>query len=453
MANKQIRNLTTQQSPAHVVDVDHEGRGVARVNGKTVFIENALPGETVQWWLLRDKKSFMEGVATHWFSQSNLRITPPCALVSQCGGCHWQHIEANAQVALKQRVWEAQMCRLGKVFPEQILPPIYGLPWHYRQRVRLSVQWQHGQFALGFQSHRSHNVVDVAACRVLPESVSATLLEIHRILAAYAASCGISAVSIHVGDAATALCIQAKKTWSPRQYCALTDWLDTMQRRPLPWQLWWQIGQQTVQRVYPQTAPDLAYRLPEYQLRLRFTPDDFTQVNSETNALMVHRAMQCLVPKKGERIIDWFCGLGNFSLPTARLGATVLGVEGVETMVRKARQNAKTNGLAQVAGFQASNLFDVNAHALKKFGHADKWLLDPPRAGAQALLQSLSGLPETNLPQRIVYVSCNPGTLARDAAVLVARGYRFSAGGIMNLFAQTSHVESIAVFDWPQPTP
>lgn len=451
MANEQTIEAAVLQPVACVTDVNHEGRGVARVDGKTVFIDNALPGEQVLWRPLRNKKSFMEGEATAWRVQSDVRVSPLCPLVDRCGGCHWQHIEVQAQVALKQRVWETQMRRLGKVFPELLLPPVYGLPWHYRQRVRLGVQWQHGQLALGFHRPYSHKVVNIAACPVLPETVSAALPDIQRILAAHAGAWGLVSVSIHEGDAATALCIQARQGWSPHLCDALTDWINTQQHASLPWQLWWQTGKHAAQCVYPDAPPPLAYRLPEYQLSLRFTPDDFTQVNSRTNALMVQRAMQYLAPQPGEHIIDWFCGLGNFSLPIARLGAMVSGIEGADAMVRRARENARSNGLAHAAAFHTRNLFNADARAVQQLGHASKWLLDPPRAGAQTLIQTLAQLPETFLPQRIVYISCNPGTLARDAAVLVTRGYRFRAGGIMNLFAQTSHVESIAVFDWPQP--
>ncbi|WP_082783591.1 methyltransferase domain-containing protein [Snodgrassella sp. CFCC 13594] len=205
----------------------------------------------------------------------------------------------------------------------------------------------------------------------------------------------------------------------------------------------------TSQPVYATGVGSLHYRLPEYQVNIAFTPQDFTQVNGRTNALMVHRAMALLQPQADELIVDWFCGLGNFSLPMARLGANVIGIEGVAAMVSKAQANAKANGLSAQAQFGQADLFAVTDIDAVRWGVADKWLLDPPRAGAQALVQALHGLPENKLPKRVVYVSCNPGTLARDAGILVARGYRFSAAGIMNLFAQTAHVESIAVFDWP----
>ena len=214
------------------------------------------------------------------------------------------------------------------------------------------------------------------------------------------------------------------------------------------WQWWLNDGQDTVLQIAPSETADLSYNLPEYRISITYSPNDFTQVNQNTNALMVHRAMQWLRPQAGEKIIDWFCGLGNFSLPIARLGAQVKGVEGSVSMCQRAQENARRNGLTKYTHFYQANLFEITSEKIQQLDYAHKWLLDPPRAGAQKLIEALNEINDKYLPIRIVYISCDPATLARDANLLVRRGYQYCAGGIMNLFAQTSHVESIAIFDW-----
>lgn len=433
---------------AHIVDWNHEGCGVGRTaEGKVVFIQGALPAETVYWRQTRQRKSYTEGEVVGWLHASASRTIPACDYYSRCGGCNSQHIEASAQVALKQRAWFNQMRRIGKVCPQQVLPPVYGYSWQYRERVRFSIARRQGQLQLGFQHKQRHDVVDINHCLILPEAVSAALPAIKNSLNLPVFS-DVSAVGVHVGDAVIALSIQAP-VLSQAMRQKLNLLIDQLsQTGVLPWQWWW-LHQQEAQWQYPPSTPVLAYSLPEYQLRIPFTPQDFTQVNQHTNALMVRRAMQWLQPAAGEYVIDWFCGLGNFSLALARLGARVLGVEGVAAMSVRAGENARLNALQHHCDFQHADLFKINTRQLRQFGLADKWLLDPPRAGAQTLIKALSGLGDHELPRRIVYVSCDPATLARDAGLLVARGYAYRAGGIMNLFAQTAHVESMAVFEWP----
>lgn len=436
-----------QKHIALITDWNQEGKGVARVAGKVVFIESALPGESVHWQPVRVKKSYAEGKIRHVLKSSTARITPPCKYYTRCGGCSCQHIEFSAQVALKQRAWLSQMQRLGKVQPKELIAPIYGWPWHYRERVTLTAGYKQGQLQIGFRARHSHDIVDIDYCLILPNIVSDALPLIKDVLQRWPEG-SVQSISINQGKEVIALTLQAGQMSSNmrQQTHQLIDRLQ--QQTNKPWQWWHNDGHHIEQQTVSTATPALSYSLPEYRISIFYTPSDFTQVNQGTNALMVHRAMQWLQPQLGESVIDWFCGLGNFSLPIARLGATVTGVEGVEMMCRRAQDNANFNGLAERANFQQANLFDISGKQIQRFGYAHKWLLDPPRAGAQQLINALSELDVQQLPKRIVYISCDPATLARDAGLLIKQGYQYRAGGIMNLFAQTAHLESMAIFDW-----
>jgi 23S rRNA (uracil1939-C5)-methyltransferase len=436
-----------QRFIAQIVDWNQEGRGVARVDGKAVFIDEALPGEVVEWQPVRVKKSYSEGRISRVLMSADARVQPPCKYYVHCGGCNSQHIEFTTQVALKQRAWLNQMRRLGKVLPDELMPPIYGLPWHYRERVRLRAVYEDGRLMLGFQARRSHAIVDIDGCLVLPVELSEALNPIKALLQSWPVGC-VQGIMLHRGNKVIALTLQVCGEVNQTMRRQVDSLLVRLQQQSgCLWQWWLQTGRTTTLQSASVT-PVLAYDLPEYQLEIPYQPEDFTQVNQATNELMIQRAMQWLQPQAGERIIDWFCGLGNFSLPIARMQAEVVGVEGMEAMCQRARGNAQYNGLAQLARFQQADLFAMSRQRLRRFGYAHKWLLDPPRAGAQALILALSELEDRQMPSRIVYVSCDPATLARDAGLLVKRGYFYRAGGIMNLFAQTAHVESMAVFDW-----
>ena len=428
--------------------IDHEGRGVGRWQGKAVFVAGALPGETVRWRLQQDKKSFALGEMVQIHRASAQRVVPPCSLFARCGGCALQHVAAEAQVALKQRVWEEQMQRLGGGMPQQLLPPIYGQPWHYRQRARLSVgKTDRGAMTMGFLARGAKAVVDMDVCLVLPEMVSAALPRLKQHLAPWQDTIGLASISFSDGEDSLVWVLQHRHALSDAALAALQALAaDENKHQGKPWH-WYAQHQGRLTLLSATAMPALCYRLPEFGITIAYRPDDFTQINRHTNALMVQRAMQWLAPQPGERMVDAFCGLGNFSLPMARLGAQVLGIEGVADMVAQAQANAAANGLAAHCRFAVADLFAADVAMVQQWGIADKWLLDPPRAGAYALVQALAALPPVQRPRRLVYVSCNPATLARDAAVLAAAGYVFRAGGIMNMFAQTAHVESLAVFD------
>ena len=431
----------------HILSLDYESRGVAKLGGKTVFVHNALPQETVRIRITQDKAHFAEAQVEQIVQPSPYRRAPACPHYGDCGGCAMQHVEFAAQVAMKQRVFEEQLQRIGKVQPESLLPPVYGTPWHYRSRTRLAVHTSaNGKVVLGYQAKRSHKIVGINQCLLLPEHVSGCLNIIRDALQDMVNAqpkVGIRSVEISVGEGVTAVNIISHKRQPENVLRALAGCLNRRGGKQI-WQVWQQIGSAKPQAVSPRDAPPLVFRLPEFGLTMPFQLGDFTQVNLPLNEIMVARAVRYLDPQPHERIADLFCGLGNFTLPLATRAAEVVGIEGSAALTQRAIANARANGLHN-AQFATADLFTTTPETLAALGRFDKMLLDPPRAGAYAVVQALQA---PYLPQRIVYISCNPATFARDAAVLVGKGYRFKTAGMMNLFPQTSHVEAIGLFEW-----
>ena len=434
-------------NPAYITSLDYESRGVAKLNGKTIFVNNALPQEIAQIRITQDKAHFAEAQVEQIVQPSPYRRAPACPHYGDCGGCAMQHVEFTAQVAMKQRVFEEQLQRIGKVQPESLLPPVYGTPWHYRSRTRLAVHTSaNGKVVLGYQAKRSHKIVGINQCLLLPEHVSGCLGIIHDALQDMVnvqPKVGIRSVEISVGEGVTAVNIVSQKRQPENVLCALSGCLNRGAGGKPVWQVWQQIGNAKPQAVSPHDAPPLVFRLPEFGLTMPFQLGDFTQINLPLNEIMVARAVRYLDPQPHERIADLFCGLGNFTLPLAKRAAEVVGIEGSAALTQRAVANARANGLPN-AQFASADLFAATPETLAALGRFDKMLLDPPRAGAFAVVQALHA---PFLPQRIVYISCNPATLARDAAVLASKGYRFATAGMMNLFPQTSHVEAIGVFE------
>lgn len=434
-------------NPVIVESLDQEGRGIAHADGKVIFIDGALPGERVTYSSYRKKPSFEMAQATDIFRQSFMRVAPKCIHFGVCGGCSMQHLEPRAQVAAKQRILEDNLARIGKVTPETILPPIHGLPWGYRQRARLSVRYvrKKGKTLVGFHEKRSSFVTDMSRCEILPPKISRMIPLLAELIDGLSIRERLPQIEVACGDNVDALVLRVLEPPTESDQAALRDFADTHGI-----QFWLQAkGPDTVVPFHPLHAPPLTYTLPEFGIEVPFAPTEFTQVNSALNRVMVHRAIRLLDPQPDERIADFFCGLGNFALPIARSGAQVLGIEGSAALVKRAEQNAAHNGLTDNTKFQALNLFEMDEAALTQPGRFDKWLVDPPRDGAIELVKAIT--PET-APGRIVYVSCNPATLARDAEVLVqVHGYTLKAAGVMNMFPQTSHVESIAMFDRVKP--
>lgn len=423
-----------------IESLDREGRGIARVDGKTVFVDGAITGERVEGSVYKTKPSYDMAQVHRVLRASATRVTPGCTYFGICGGCSMQHVDSRAQVAAKQRVLEDCFERIGNVTPETILSPIHGAPWHYRSRARLGARMvrKKGGALIGFHERRSTFVADMNSCEVLPESVSRALPDLRRLVERLSISERMPQIEVSAGEDLTVLVFRVLDQPSDSDLALLRAYADKS-----GFQIWLQAaGPESAQPFWPMDAAPLEYLLPEFDVRLGFGPTEFTQVNHDVNRMMVRRVMRLLDPQPGERIGDMFCGLGNFSLPMARSGAQVLGVEGSAGLVARATDNARLNGLDAHCRFEAANLF--KAEACAALGRFDKMLIDPPRDGAVELVKSLEG----RTPRRVVYVSCDPATLARDAEFLVhTLGYRLSAAGIVNMFPHTSHVESIGVFD------
>ena len=431
-----------QENIVTIESLDQEGRGVAHHEGKVIFIDGALTGERVTYSSYRKKPSYELAKVDKILKQSYMRVQPKCVHFDVCGGCSMQHLDARAQVAVKQRILEDNLQRIGKVKPERILPPIYGETWGYRQRARLSVRHvlKKERTLVGFHEKSSRYVADMQHCEILPPKIAKLLPLLGKMNESLSIRDHLPQIELAVGEHVDALVLRIMQPLNAADEEIIKRFADEHQV-----QFWLQTkGPDTVVPYYPLDAPALSYSMPEFGITMPYSPIDFTQVNSTLNRLMLSRAMRLLSPQAGERIADFFCGLGNFTLPIARSGAQVMGVEGSATLVKRAAQNAAFNGLADNTSFGAMNLFEMTEDALAKLGHFDKWLIDPPRDGAMELIKSLG----EDAPWRIVYVSCNPATLARDADELVNnKGYVLKAAGVMNMFPHTSHVESIALFE------
>lgn len=427
-----------------IESLDHEGRGVAHLNGKVIFVDGALPGERVLHSTYRKKDSYEQAQASAILKPSPFRVEPRCAWFGICGGCTHQHAHEAAQVAAKQRVLEDCFDHIAKLRPESMLPPIHGPTWGYRRKARLSVRYvpKKGGMLVGFHERRSSYVADMLGCEVLPAGVGALLPELRKLVEGLSIRDRLPQIEFAMGDTEKVLVLRILEPLSTEDEVRVKAFADQHGV-----QMWLQTkGPDTAKLFYPEDAPTLSYSLPEFGVTMPFKPTEFTQVNHDVNRMLVRRAVRMLDPRPGERIADFFCGLGNFTLPIARRGAEVTGIEGSSGLIARAIENARLNGLAERTRYQVMDLFQMEAPVLAALGHFDKWLVDPPRDGAIELVKSLPD--DGTGPARIVYVSCSPATLARDAAVLVhQKGYRLRQAGVANMFPHTAHVESIALFE------
>lgn len=432
---------------AIIESLDQEGRGVAHVEGKTIFIDGALPNEKVTFQSHQIKASYEVANVVEVLKQSNQRVTPKCVHFGRCGGCKLQHLDFAAQVAAKQRLLENDLWHIGKVKAENMLPPLFGPTWGYRHKARLSVKYvqKKQRVLVGFIEKGTNFVADMNSCEVLVPEVSALIEPLQHLILQLSLKDKIPQIELAVGEpvngqSVIVLILRILEALNAQDEALLKAFAEQHAV-----QIWTQTkGPDTIKPFYPLNVPQLQYSLPEFGLTYPFKPNEFTQVNPQINQVMIRRAMQLLQPQAGERIADFFCGIGNFTLPIARSGAQVLGLEGLENLVERAHESADLNNISNVQ-FGVSDLFKMTPEALTGLGHFDKWLIDPPRDGAFELVKSLDA---TNSPQRIVYVSCNPATLARDAGTLVnEKGYLLKAAGVINMFPHTAHVESIALFE------
>ena len=465
--------------PIKVEALDLDAQGIARLapneeeaeqgldagqSGKVIFIKGALPTELVSYTITSDKARFSKAKVRDIIKPAVFRAEPKCKAFGVCGGCTMQHLDIRAQVAMKQRVLEDDLQHIAKVKPEEILRPMGGPTWEYRHRARLSVvnrSIKKGTVLIGFHEGKSGYVADMLACEILPKHVSDLLPEMRKLVMGLSIVDRMPQIEIAVGEAEDPLSDDPKKSkpvtalvFRNLQPLTVEDeqHLRAFADQHQVW-IWLQPkGIETVAPFYPETGK-LCYRLPEFEIEMPFKPADFTQVNHMMNRALVSRAIRLLEVKATDRVLDLFCGIGNFTLPLARKVKQVLGIEGFESLTTRAKANAEHNGLANKASFMQSDLFEVTAETIASWGKAERWLMDPPREGAIEVCRSLADLhlqQSDLLPQRIVYVSCNPKTLARDVEILCHQaGYRLSSAGIINMFPHTSHVESMAVFNRP----
>jgi len=445
-----VRPPPSALTPLDVVSLDQEGRGLARVEGKAIFVEGALTGERVLAATIKRKPNFEIARADVILKPSAARVEPLCPHFNVCGGCTLQHLDPAAQVAAKQRTLEDALWHIGRVRAQTILPAIHGPAWGYRQRARLSVRHvpKKGGVLVGFHERKSSYVADMTSCAVLPPKISAMLPKLRELVGSLSIRDRLPQIELAVGDDAAGapgealyvLVLRVLEAPSSQDEARLREFADA---HGVQFYLQPQ-GPDTATPFHPR-EPRLAYTLPEFGLVFPFSPTEFTQVNSAINRVLVRRAIALLDPRPGERIADFFCGLGNFTLPIATRGAHAIGVDGSAALVRRAQQNAEHNGLAARTSFVIANLFVATTESVEALGPLDKALIDPPREGAIALVKAMSG---DGGPTRIVYVSCNPATLARDAALLVHdHGYTLVAAGVVNMFPHTAHVESMALFE------
>ncbi|AVS97201.1 23S rRNA (uracil(1939)-C(5))-methyltransferase RlmD [Paracidovorax avenae] len=457
-----------------VTSMDMDAQGVARrPDGKVVFIDGALPFEWVSANTHRKKNNWEQASLTAIHRESPQRVRPGCPHfglhAGACGGCKMQHLHVGAQVAVKQRVLEDNLWHLGKVKAETVLRPIEGPAWGYRYRARLAVRHvaKKGKVLVGFHERKSRYIADMEVCPVLPPHVSALLMPMRALIASMDARDTCPQIELACGDDVTALVLRHLEPLSEADMDRLRAFAAAHGVQ------WWlqPKGPDTV-HLLEEGVPQLNYALPDFGITMPFKPTDFTQVNPHINRVLVTRALRLLDAGRADRVIDWFCGLGNFTLPIATQAREVVGIEGSEALVARSRENYRKNQDDRPQGqalapttFVARNLFEMTPDMLIADGVADKWLVDPPREGAFALAKALADIHQARIgaedapalpasaegwrpPQRIVYVSCNPATLARDAGLLVHQaGYRCVAAGVVNMFPHTAHVESMAVFE------
>jgi 23S rRNA (uracil1939-C5)-methyltransferase len=424
---------------ASIDSLTSDARGVARIGDKATFINGALPGEQVQFRYTRCKSKYDEGVIENVISASPDRVEPKCEYHLICGGCSLQHLSPKAQVLMKQQQLLDNFQQIGKVSPEEVLPPMMGDRWGYRRKARLGVRdvKAKGRVLVGFREQSNRYLADIHSCEVLHPSVGYRLDELSDLIGSMHGRQVIAQIEVAVSDDVTALVFRNLEPLDDYDLSILINYA-----RQSGLNLYLQSGgEETIKPLWPETST-LSYTIPEYDIQIEFLPSDFTQVNASINQQMVTASIDLLQIKSDEAVLDLFCGLGNFTSAIARKAQQVTGIEGDTGLVDRARENAKNNKLDNIQ-FSVANLFeDISLQSWSNHEY-DKLLLDPPRSGAQAIVENISRIN----PGRIVYVSCHPATLARDAGILVDSGYRLLQAGIMDMFPHTMHVESIAVFE------
>lgn len=440
MSTSQKTKIAPEPTLAKITGLSHDGRGIAHINGKTTFIENALPDEEVAFVYLRRHNKYDEGKTVEVKQASPSRVTPLCEHFTICGGCALQHMDSETQIQLKQKMLLEQLQHFGGVIPESILPPLTGNLWGYRRKARLGVKYvaKKQRVLVGFREKNGRYLADLERCVVLHPSVGNLITALKELVQSLTIYQQIPQIEVGVTDDTTALIFRHMQPVVESDLNLLVEFSKTHNI-----DLYLQPGApSSAHLVWPENKPPrLFYQLPEYNLELGFFPTDFTQINASINQQMLARALQLLEPKAEDRILDLFCGIGNFTLPLARYCKEVIGVEGAAESIDRAKENAAHNNVTN-AHFYHADLNTDFTQALWAQGNFTGILLDPPRTGALNIVQHIAKFNA----KRIVYVSCNPATLARDAKELVEQGYRLKQAGIMDMFPHTHHVEAIALF-------
>lgn len=436
---RKIKPIPTGVFPASIESLEHDGRGVAHVEGKTVFIEGALPQEEVIFHYFVQKKRFDEGGVTEVIKPSPDRVEAKCLHFGMCGGCSLQHMDATAQIYAKQQIMLDNFEHIGSVQPETVLEPLTASHWGYRCKARLGVRFvaKKDSVLVGFREKRSGWLAEMSRCEVLDPAIGERIMALRELIGSMKAYDRIAQIEVAIGDDVVALVFRNLDELSEED----TKYLIHFGQQHNIHIYLQPKGPDSVHLIWPDQS-QLSYRLDEFDLEMLFQPTDFTQVNAEINRKMVNRAIEMLDPQPDERVLDLFCGLGNFTLPLARRAKYVVGVEGEDGLVQRARENAQHNLLTNVEFHGTDLTQEPRQHPWFGSGF-DKLLIDPPRSGAFEIVKHAPAFGAN----RIVYVSCNPATLARDAQVLVEAGYTLKSAGVMDMFPHTTHVESIALFE------
>jgi 23S rRNA (uracil1939-C5)-methyltransferase len=420
--------------------LSHDGRGVASWGEKKVFIHGALPGERVMARLTERKRHYDEGETLEILEASEHRVEPRCPHFGQCGGCSLQHLDGAQQIESKQNTLLQNLERIGKVTPEEVWEPVTGPQWGYRRKARLSVRYVHkkGRVLVGFRERYGRFVADMQECHVLDERIAKRIPELSELIFSMDARSTIPQLEVACGDTACALVFRHLEVLSASDLDKLRDFARSSGIAVLLQPK----GPDTIRCLEPESL-ELSFGIPQFGIDMLFEPSDFVQVNAAINQTMIARALELLNPSEGDRILDLFCGLGNFTLPLSTLASEVVGIEGDQALLERATANAVRNKLSK-ASFYAADLNQEPGAAPWLRDPYDKVLVDPPRSGAEFILPHIAA----SGARRIVYVSCHPASLARDAGILVRDfGFKLLGAGVMDMFPHTGHVESIALFE------
>jgi 23S rRNA (uracil1939-C5)-methyltransferase len=434
---------TDLSNTLRITSIDNEGRGIGHLNEKIIFVDNALIGETVCFKVLKKKKNILFARSEEILNESTQRVKPICSVYGICGGCSMQHFEMSTQLAYKQKSFEETLQHVGKVRPETILSPISGPLHSYRHKARFRVKFvkKKNKVLIGFNEKKSHFLTDMKMCAVVPTKISMLLEPLQLLFNTLSIKDKIPQIEYASNQKRHIMVVRILEGLSDGDEKSLQLFQEAHGI-----EFWTQTkGYDTIKPLIKTMDAEIIYSNIEFGLNFFFQPTSFTQINPFINLVLIRMAMALLKPKKNELIIDFFSGLGNFTLPIATFGSSVVGVEGDNALVESGLKNAEKNNLSENVNFMKIDLFNASHGDIKLLGNADKWLIDPPRDGASNLINLINSDIQ---PKRIVYISCNAATLARDANILTnEKGYKFSKSGILNMFPHTSHVESISLFE------